>query len=348
MRLFTINQKGEMLPYDEHDFKKDNCEQDLEDILERNPQYFFKNSNILIIGRQITTNLSSIIDLLGVDKKGNSIVIELKRDNTPRDTIAQILEYASFVENLDYEQINAIFRDYYGVENELEEYHREYFSNDISEKVSFNKNTKLLIVAHNISREVKQTASYLRKSGLDIYCLEFKYFKTKSGEKIISSDFVVGEDEYKRQEVRSSFLPRVNKSGFLKELDVDGRAVFERLFEFAESQDFIIVWGSKGFSLNVQYNGENVSLLFGYPPSSVFKQSIYTGFESIIKKVNNSHKIVSNYRSKLLSTGYFIKAGENIKWIINKRYSEKDVDDFIKIVREVSELIKKGERGNGI
>lgn len=91
-----------------------------------------------------------------------------------------------------------------------------------------------------------------------------------------------------------------------------------------------------------------MALLFGYPPSSVFKQSIYTGFESIIKKVNNSHKIVSNYRSKLLSTGYFIKAGENIKWIINKRYSEKDVDDFIKIVREVSELIKKGERGNGI
>jgi RecB family endonuclease NucS len=110
MRLFTINQTHEMLPYDEHDFKVDNFEQDLENMLEKNPQYFFEESNILIIGRQIATNFNTFIDLLVIDKNGNTIIIELKRDKTPRETIAQILEYASFIENLDYGQINNIFR----------------------------------------------------------------------------------------------------------------------------------------------------------------------------------------------------------------------------------------------
>ena len=40
--------------------------------------------------------------MLGVDKYGNTVIIELKRNKTPRETIAQLLEYASYVENLDY------------------------------------------------------------------------------------------------------------------------------------------------------------------------------------------------------------------------------------------------------
>lgn len=353
MRLFTISQTHEMLPYNEHDFKVDNFEKDLENILEKNPQYFFEESNILIVGRQIATNFNTFIDLLGIDKNGNTIIIELKRDKTPRETIAQILEYASFIENLDYKQINSIFQNYYGNEVDLEDYHREYFSKEENELdgheigwndsigVSFNKSTKLLIIAQTITKEIKQTAIYLRKFGLDIYCLEFKYFKTKSGEKIISSDFVVGEDEYKNQQVKSSSLPKVNESDFLKELDVNGKAVFQKLLDHAKHNNLTLIWGSKGFSLNVLINGENVALLFGYPPSSVYKQSIYTGFESIFKKVNNSAKIVDVFRSKLISSGLFIEAGKNMKWIINKEYSDELITDFISIIKEIAELIIK-------
>ena len=341
MRLFTISHNDEMLPYNEHDFKIDNFEQDLEKLLEKNPQYFFEESNILIVGRQIATNLDTFIDLLGIDKSGNTIVIELKRDKTPRETVSQILEYASFIENLDYEQINNIFKNYYGNESELEDYHREYFSNNENEKVSFNKRIKLLIIAQSITNEIKQTAIYLRKIGLDIFCMEFKYFKTKSGEKIISSDFVVGEGEYKRQEVKSSSLPKVSEKEFLNELDAYGKVVFIRLFEHAKNEDLVFIWGSKGFSLNVQRNEENVAILFGYPPSSVYKQSIYTGFENIRKKVDDSSLIVDSYKSKLMSTGLFIKAGDNMKWVIKKEYPDKIIDDFFMIVDEVSESIRK-------
>lgn len=105
MKLFTIDRNGKFIPYKEHNFEKIKQEADLEVLLENNPEYFFEGSKVLIIGRQVTTNLSTFIDLLGIDKTGNTIVVELKRGKTPRETVAQLLEYASFIENLDYLQV---------------------------------------------------------------------------------------------------------------------------------------------------------------------------------------------------------------------------------------------------
>lgn len=189
--------------------------------MESNPEYLFEDGKVLIIGRQVTTNLNSFIDLLGIDKAGNAVVIELKRDKTPRETLAQLLEYASFAENLDYSQLNQIYQDYSGEETSLEDYHHQYFNfgSQVEEKVSFNKTTKLIIVAQKITKEIRQTALFLRKKGLDVYCVEFKYFQTKSGEKIITSDFVVGEEEFIRQKVQSASLPKVDEDKFLKSLD---------------------------------------------------------------------------------------------------------------------------------
>ena len=175
MKLFTVDQNGKFIQFKEENFKTENKEIDLEDMLETNPEYFFDNSKILIIGRQVTTNLNTSIDLLGVDEAGNTVVIELKREKTPRETIAQLIEYASFIDNLDYEQLNEIYQNYSGEEVGLEDYHQEYYNSSNEQKVSWNKISKLMIVAENITPEIKQTALYLRKKGLDVFCLEFKY-----------------------------------------------------------------------------------------------------------------------------------------------------------------------------
>ncbi len=343
MKLFTIDKNRKLIPYKEHHFKDSKREEDLEVLLENNPEYFFEESKVLIIGRQVTTNLNTFIDLLGIDKTGNTVVVELKRGKTPRETVAQLLEYASFIENLDYSQLNEIYRDYSGEESSLEDYHQQYFQNDTDEKVSFNKSTRLIIVAQEISKEIRQTALFLRKKGIDVYCMEFKYFETKSGEKIISSDFVVGEEEFIRQKVQSASLPKVDEKQFLNSLDKRGLEVFQQIFEFAKQKGLMLRWGSKGFSLNVELDTGVVGLFFAYPPSSVFKQSIYTGFEEITKKVNNPEEIIEFYKKHLENLGYFVKAKSNLKWLIDKEYSENDVKQFLDIIEEVISKIK--ERG---
>ena len=335
MRLFTINKNGNMIPYKKYNFKELHQEFDLEVLLENNPEYLFEDSKILIIGRQITTNLNTSIDLLGLDNIGNTVVIELKRDKTPRETIAQLLEYASFVEKLDYSQLNDIFQDYSGEESNLEEYHQQYFESDTDEKISYNKSTKLIIVAQEISKEIRQTALFLREKGLDIYCASFKYFKTKNGEEIISLEFIVGEEEFIRKKVQTVSLPKIGEEQFLNSLDENGKDVFKKIFDFGKKNNLLYRWGSKGFSLNVGIDNELVTPLFGYPPTSVFKQSIYTGFEMITKKVNNSEEVVDFYKTQIKGFGYFKDAGLISKWIINKSYPENEINKFLDILNKV-------------
>ena len=64
--------------------------------------------------------------------------------------------------------------------------------------------------------------------------MEFGYFKTKSGEQIISSDFVVGKDSYAARKITSGSRPRTNQDIFLKSLDQYGKNFFENLLDFAE------------------------------------------------------------------------------------------------------------------
>ena len=86
---------------------------------------------LLIIGRQVPTDLGKSIYLFGVDREGNVVVVELKRDRTPRDVVAQALEY-------DAAALERILGEYHPAEPKgLAAQHREYF--DQSEAIAFNK-----------------------------------------------------------------------------------------------------------------------------------------------------------------------------------------------------------------
>ena len=66
-------------------------ERNLEDWIEIDPKIL--DPDVLIIGRQVDTGFGRI-DLLGIRSDGSLLIIELKRDKTPREVIAQVLEYA--------------------------------------------------------------------------------------------------------------------------------------------------------------------------------------------------------------------------------------------------------------
>ncbi|MBK8232362.1 MAG: DUF91 domain-containing protein [Candidatus Eisenbacteria bacterium] len=55
---------------------------------------------LLVIGRQVETDFGGLIDLLCLNAAGDLVVVELKRDRTPREITAQILDYASWASEL--------------------------------------------------------------------------------------------------------------------------------------------------------------------------------------------------------------------------------------------------------
>ncbi|WP_079977512.1 PDDEXK family nuclease [Halococcus sediminicola] len=84
---------------------------DSEDRLER---FLLQDPNVLgqpllVIDRQITTPSGKRLDILAIDEGGDLHVVELKRDRSPRDVTAQILDYASWVRRLDYQAVKDLY-----------------------------------------------------------------------------------------------------------------------------------------------------------------------------------------------------------------------------------------------
>ena len=68
-------------------------EQKLEEMIVRDPRIL--SSEWMLIGRQEITSHGGRIDLLAIAPDGSLVLIELKRDRTPREIVAQALDYAS-------------------------------------------------------------------------------------------------------------------------------------------------------------------------------------------------------------------------------------------------------------
>lgn len=74
-------------------------ERDLEDMIISAPSIL--SDEWMLIGRQEDTGFGGRTDLLAMAPDGSLVLIELRRDRTPRDVVAQALDYAAWVETLE-------------------------------------------------------------------------------------------------------------------------------------------------------------------------------------------------------------------------------------------------------
>lgn len=345
MKVYGVEPNGKFREYVSTPFQVEHEEAILEDWLEQNPDGILEDGKLLVIGRQINTNLGSTIDLLAIDRVGDVVVIELKRDRTPRDTLAQALEYGSFAEQLDTDQLQAILQSYMNDESlTLAEYHRKYFDLAPDEAVAFNKDQRIVIVGQRVTSEVRQTASFLRSKGIRVTCVEFSFFQSDGGTKLLSQEIVVGSEPSRPQRVSSGSLPVVTHDDFLRVLDENGKAVFGKVLEFAQSRAMPIHWGTKGFSLNVDLDGTHVAVFFCYPPASVYKQSIYTtlmGRGGMSTKTAVPEEEVKRLWSKAEATGLFRPAGHELRCSIDRSFNEAEVGKLLSWCEEVAGVITK-------
>lgn len=176
-------------------------EKDFENWLENSPHILFEDetSTIMWIGRQVSAATNELVkypDLLGIDMNGNVIIAELKKGKTPRDVVAQLLEYAAWAEKLTYEELNTIAMKYYDKKSqyqglELSEIHRLIFNpeNDTEYNVKFNLKLRLYVIAEEISHSVKDVIKFLNRIGnIDISYIRYEVFKAGDKEFYISTE----------------------------------------------------------------------------------------------------------------------------------------------------------------
>lgn len=146
-------------------------EKELEDILAEHIEIL--DADWLLIGRQVRTVAGKFIDLLCMDHDGDLIVVELKKDLTPREVTAQAIDYASCMADLTLDQLAELYLQFSGGTVTLNDAYKSKYGADLDEE-SINKNVKMVIVAAKMDDSTERIIRYLRdKYEVDINIMFF-------------------------------------------------------------------------------------------------------------------------------------------------------------------------------
>jgi hypothetical protein len=130
--------------------------------------------DLLQIGRQVITDFGKRIDLLAIDSAGDVYVLELKKDRTPRDVVAQALEYGYWVQSLSFENIADLYAHHHQGED-FDSAFSTHFESDVPEAI--NTSHKLVVVATGIDTSTEQIIEYVRGYGVPVNVLFFEYLQ---------------------------------------------------------------------------------------------------------------------------------------------------------------------------
>ena len=191
MQIFGIGEGETFKVYEPRQFEVEHGEAVLQNWLGANPNGILQDEEMLVLGREVGTSLGGRIDLLGLDREGNVVIVELKRDDTPRDVIAQALEYAAWASELAEEELEAHFKGDDSLS--MAERHARYFGLGDAVVADFNKGHRIVIIGQDVTDGVRCTASYLNKQGIRLSCREFTLFQSDDGGRLLHLATVVPE-----------------------------------------------------------------------------------------------------------------------------------------------------------
>ena len=151
-------------------------EQQLEDMIVREPRLL--SDEWMLIGRQQHTGFGGIIDLLALAPDASLVLIELKKGRTPREVVAQALDYASWVEQLEADDLANIFSRFSPGQN-LATTFLEKFGHELDED-ELNQAHQIVIVAAELDASTERIVAYLNDRDIAINVLCFQVFSNGS------------------------------------------------------------------------------------------------------------------------------------------------------------------------
>jgi hypothetical protein len=156
-----------------------------------------------MLGREVSIANRGRIDLLAMDKDGALIIIELKRDKTPREIVAQVLDYASWVATLTTRDVHDLCLEKNG--RTLDELYRECFNAALPDTV--NASHQMIIVAASMDETTKRIIEYLSEvHGVGINVSFFNVFE-EGGVQWLSTETLLEQEEVVERATRKTRAP---------------------------------------------------------------------------------------------------------------------------------------------
>ncbi len=114
------------------------------------------------------------IDLLGLDRDANLVVIEIKRTEDGGHMELQALRYAAMTSVMTFDQVVDAHREYLEAlssESDPRDAILEFLQWEEPDEDSFAQDVRIILVSMDFSREITTTVLWLNQRGLDIRCV---------------------------------------------------------------------------------------------------------------------------------------------------------------------------------
>ena len=138
------------------------------------------SSEWMLIGQQEPTPFAGRIDLMAIAPDGALVLIELKRNKTPREIVAQALDYAAWVETLTADKIAQIYQRFSNG-GSLDAAFEARFGTKLDEE-GLNQTHQIIIVAAELDHATERIIKYLNERNIAINVLFFQVFQSGAGQ----------------------------------------------------------------------------------------------------------------------------------------------------------------------
>ena len=186
-------------------------EQRLEKILVKNPGLM---PDLALVGQQMGTK-NGRLDLLGVDRDGRLVVVELKRGTLSRGAIAQIIDYASSLEEMDLGTLVKYISDKSGALG-IDDFEKWYTENFRVEDLESLRPLRMFLVGLGADDTTERMVNFLSNRNVDISLLTFYGFTYENKTLLVRQMHQEGNDDENSKPLggfKASLYSRIEKYG---------------------------------------------------------------------------------------------------------------------------------------
>ena len=172
IKLWAMDGAGDTTSLETADQTK--SERLLEGTLVKNPEMLMPG--LTLVGRQTPTD-GGPLDLLGIDEDGRLVVFELKRGTLTRDAVAQVIDYASFLQDKPDDDLARYISDRSSAHGTtgIEDFDEWYDTKSGGQGFSALKPVRMVLVGLGVDERTTRMVRFLAK-GVDIALLTFHGF----------------------------------------------------------------------------------------------------------------------------------------------------------------------------